>query len=107
MRANPVRSICSSCIIPELDHTLGYSPNLLIDAPPPDEVAPYLHAADLLITLGGMTRYEPGSGFLYTKECRYLIAGRPIGAISPSFLGTCDDPQLAGRLPTLSPRKRS
>jgi colanic acid biosynthesis glycosyl transferase WcaI len=45
---------------------------------PPDDVPPYLQAADLLISSHRMTPYECG---LYTKECEYLLAGRPIVAV--------------------------
>ena len=47
----------------------------------PHEVVPYLLAANLLITSLSRTPYEPGDGFLYTKECQYLLTGRPIVAV--------------------------
>jgi putative colanic acid biosynthesis glycosyltransferase WcaI len=49
----------------------------------PDAVAPYLQAANLLIAPLSLTNQEPGSGFLYTKDCQYLLAGKPIIAVEP------------------------
>jgi colanic acid biosynthesis glycosyl transferase WcaI len=49
----------------------------------PDDVAPYLEAANLLIASLNLTNHEPGSGFLYTKDCQYHLAGKPIIAVEP------------------------